>query len=137
MSADFAREIGGIGSPRRPDLRPSGGTPASPGAFADVLRGKLGDAPAAPESTASGSLRFSGHARERLTQRGIALTPDDLQRLEQGLARARAKGSRESLFLMRDLGFIVSVPQGTVITAMDAQELKDKVFTNIDSTLIL
>ncbi len=79
----------------------------------------------------------TGHARQRLAGRGIDLSPDDLRSMEAGLARARDKGARESLFLLREFGFIVNIPSRTVVTALDTQELRERVFTNIDSTLIL
>jgi len=123
---DAIREVGGLG-PTVPRSAAAAGSLQGAG-FSQLLREKL---------QAAAGLRFSAHAQERLRQRGIALSGQDLQSLDTGLARARAKGSREALFLLRDLGFIVDVPQGTVVTAMDAAEMKERVFTNIDSTLIL
>jgi flagellar operon protein len=38
---------------------------------------------------------------------------------------------------MDDLAFIVSVKNRTVITVIDGQHLKDSVFTNIDSAIIV
>lgn len=81
-------------------------------------------------------LQFSGHAQERLRQRSIHLTQDDMARLEDAVARAQAKGARESLVLMDDLAFIVSVQNRTVITAVDEANRKENVFTNIDSVVI-
>ena len=47
------------------------------------------------------------------------------------------KGSKESLILLRDLALVVSVNNRTVITAIDKARQKERVFTNIDSTVIL
>jgi flagellar operon protein len=51
--------------------------------------------------------------------------------------RAAAKGARESLVMMDDVALVVSVKNRTVITAVDRAHLKDNVFTNIDSAVIV
>ena len=81
-------------------------------------------------------LRWSSHARDRLAQRGIQVTPDVAQRLEDAVATAAGKGSRDSLVLVDDLAFVVSVKNRTVITAVDKAGLKEQVFTNIDSAVL-
>jgi len=85
---------------------------------------------AAPES-----LTFSAHARARLESRGIDLGEDDLRKLEEAVDRAGAKGSRDTLLVLRGAGFIVNVPSRTVVTAVDEAGLRERVFTNIDSTV--
>ncbi|HXF99832.1 MAG TPA: flagellar protein, partial [Bacteroidota bacterium] len=42
----------------------------------------------------------------------------------------------DSLVLLRDLAFIVSVKNKTVVTAMCGENLRENVFTNIDSAVI-
>jgi flagellar operon protein len=95
--------------------------------FRDVLAGKL---------VAAGPLKFSGHALDRIQRRGIDLGQPELARLEDGVARAAAKGGRESLVLMDGTAFVVSVPNRTVITAVDQDHMREQVFTNIDSAVI-
>lgn len=82
-------------------------------------------------------LKFSAHAQTRLNSREIALSQEDMEKLESAVARAEAKGAKESLVLMRDMAFIVSVRNKTVITAVHNDQLKDNVFTNIDSAVIV
>ena len=53
------------------------------------------------------------------------------------MAKAAAKGARSSLLVMKDVALIVSVTNRTVITAVDGSSLKDNVFTNIDSAVIV
>lgn len=84
----------------------------------------------------STSLRFSGHAIQRLQRRGIDLDQATLQRLDQGVDRAAAKGSKESVVFVDDKAFVVSVRNRTVITAVDNAHMRDQVFTNIDSAVI-
>ncbi|HEY3315718.1 MAG TPA: TIGR02530 family flagellar biosynthesis protein [Bacillota bacterium] len=82
-------------------------------------------------------LKFSAHAQERLAGRTTRLTEADLAKLDQAVDKAAAKGSRESLILMKDLALVVSVKNRTVITAVDGERMKENVFTNIDSAVII
>lgn len=82
-------------------------------------------------------VKFSNHAIERMKTRGISFNPDDLKRLESAVEKAAAKGSKDSLILMNDSALIVSVKNNTVVTVMDKNALKENVFTNIDSTIVM
>lgn len=82
-------------------------------------------------------VRFSNHAVERMRTRGISFSPEDLGRLSDAVDRAAAKGSKDSLILMNDSALIVSVKNKTVVTVMDQNALKENVFTNIDSTIVM
>lgn len=83
------------------------------------------------------SVRFSAHAQARLQSRHIELDAEVLRRVESAVDKAAEKGSRESLLLMDDVALIVSVRNRTVITAIDKENLKENVFTNIDSAVVL
>lgn len=83
------------------------------------------------------SVKFSNHAVERMMSRGIRFSPQDMERLNEAVARAQAKGSKDSLILMNDSALIVSVKNKTVVTVMDKAALKENVFTNIDSTIVM
>lgn len=85
----------------------------------------------------SGGLKFSNHAIERMTSRGIHFSKEDLSRIDQAIERAQKKGSRDTLLLMEDSALIVSVKNKTVVTVMDKANLKENVFTNIDSTIVM
>ncbi|HYH02622.1 MAG TPA: TIGR02530 family flagellar biosynthesis protein [Bacillota bacterium] len=82
-------------------------------------------------------IKFSAHALKRLESRQINLNSKDLELLKDAVNRAEAKGARESLILMDQLALVVSVKNRTVITAVDGNSLKDNVFTNIDSAVIV
>jgi flagellar operon protein len=99
------------------------GAPSGP-SFAEVLDHK------------AGALRLSGHAKARIERRGIDLDPNTLARLQHGVDRAAAKGARESVVLVDDVAFVVSVKSRTVITAVDRASMREHVFTNIDSAVI-
>jgi flagellar operon protein len=81
-------------------------------------------------------LTFSRHARERLEARNMQLNDADMTNLQRAVNRAEEKGAQDSLVLLRDMAFIVSVPNRTVVTAMDSEHIKENVFTNIDSAVI-
>lgn len=82
-------------------------------------------------------LKFSNHAIERMQSRGISYTPEDLSRLGEAVQKAAAKGSKDTLVLMDHSALIVSVKNNTVVTVMDKNALKENVFTNIDSTIVM
>jgi flagellar operon protein len=85
----------------------------------------------------SQQLRFSLHALERMNQRGIELSPGDLERMQNAIETAASKGSRSSLVLMNENAFVISVPNRTVITALEGEALRDQIVTQIDSAVIL
>ncbi len=121
--ADAARV--GTASPAQTSVA----TPASgAGSFADALSGAL---------QGSDALKVSGHAQSRLQSRGIEMDAAAWDRVKGGVDKAAAKGARESLVLMDDVALVVSVKNRTVITAVDKGSLKDNVFTNIDSAVIV
>lgn len=89
------------------------------------------------EQVDKSEVKFSQHAQQRLQLRNIELTPADLAKINAAVDRAAAKGAKDSLLLMKDLAFVVSVKNKTVITAVDGSSMKDHVFTNIDSAVIV
>lgn len=82
-------------------------------------------------------LKFSAHAQARMKLRNINLSPEDIARLNQVVDKAQAKGAKESLILMNDLALVVSIKNRTVITAVDGANIKENIFTNIDSAVIV
>lgn len=82
-------------------------------------------------------IKFSGHAEMRMRMRNISLSHTEMSRLSDAVNRAEAKGARESLILMDKLALIVSIRNRTVITAVDEERMKENVFTNIDSAVII
>lgn len=91
----------------------------------------------APLRTEMSQLKFSNHAVERMQSRGISYSPQDLTRLGEAIQKAAAKGSKDTLILMDQSALIVSVKNNTVVTVMDKNALKENVFTNIDSTIVM
>lgn len=97
--------------------------------FAGVLDEKL-------KANEESPVRFSKHAQNRLAERGITLSKDQMTRLAQGMDKASVKGIKEPLVLIDDLAFIVSTDKKTVITAVGQQQTQENIFTNIDGAVI-
>ena len=90
------------------------------------------------ENTAKANdLSFSKHAADRVVQRDIEISEESLERLNEGVQIAKEKGLEDALILMDGSAFIVSAKNSKVITALDSRELKGKVFTNINGTVIV
>lgn len=68
--------------------------------------------------------------------RGISFNSNQMQRLESAVSQVNAKGGKESLVLLDDTALVVSAKNDTVITVVDREQLKNNVFTNIDSAVI-
>lgn len=81
-------------------------------------------------------VRFSKHAANRLSDRNIELSLNQMDRLNAGTQKASEKGINESLVLIDELAFIVNTKNNTVITAMAKDSSDDNVFTNIDGAVI-
>ena len=114
-----------------PGAAPAGVQPAQKAApapkgpaFADVLRRQ------------TQGVQFSGHASQRIERRGIDVSEPTLARLQSGVDRAAAKGSRAGVVFVDQTAFVVSVRNRTVITAVDREHMKDHIFTNIDSAVV-
>lgn len=110
--------------------------------FKDTLSDVLNQGPQSPTAKPSlanpaEGVKFSNHAIERMRTRGINFTPEDVTRLNDAVTKAASKGSKDTLVLMNDSALIVSVKNKTVVTVMDKTALKENVFTNIDSTIVM
>lgn len=85
----------------------------------------------------AGNLKFTKHADERLRQRNIILSDEQMRRLNEGALKANEKGIKESLVIMDSLAFIINTKSNTVITAMEKNADSDNVYTNIDGAVII
>lgn len=89
------------------------------------------------KSVQTTQLSFSQHATQRLKDRGIQLSETDLTRLNDAVQKAANKGAKESLIMMDNVAYVVSVVNRKVITAVDGTHMKENVFTNIDSAIFV
>jgi len=122
------RPIGPTGQPvpAQPKAAQSPQATAPASTFRQLLDAALGQ-----------PVKFSGHAQERLAASKRTLSETEMTQIAQAVDRAAQKGSRDALILMRDLALVVSVKNRTVITAVDGDRMKENIFTNIDSAVVL
>jgi len=91
--------------------------------FAEVLAGVMG------------GLRVSQHAQQRLRSAGLDAAA--LEAVGQAVERVAAKGGRESLVVYGDAAFVVNIPSRTLVTVIPATRMREQVFTNIDSAILV
>lgn len=96
--------------------------------FGDVLKKRIGS---------QDELQFSRHATERVNQRGIEISEPFLNDLRSAVEKARSKGAKDVVIISEKGAFIVNVPNNTVVTTMSGSEMKENIFTNIDSAILL
>ena len=96
--------------------------------FADILH---------KEADKAQSVQFSKHAARRVQERGIDMTDNLLNDLNQAVQKARAKGARDVVIIGESGAFIVNVPNNVVVTTMSGTEMKENIFTNIDSAVLM
>ncbi|MFW5855933.1 MAG: TIGR02530 family flagellar biosynthesis protein [Bacillota bacterium] len=96
--------------------------------FKDVLADKIKE---------KSGVEFSNHARQRINSRNIELGEEQLDKLNDAVNKAEDKGARESLIMVEGVAYVVSVENKTVITAIDNENVKENVFTNIDSAVFM
>lgn len=96
-------------------------------AFKEVLQQKL----------STDTIKFSQHCQKRMEQNHIYLDQQQVDKLNSAVDKAETKGARESCVIMEDMVFIVNVASRTVKTIVEEQRMKDNVFTNIDSAVII
>ena len=82
-------------------------------------------------------LNFSKHAAKRMNERGIAVDSQLMSELEHAVDGARKKGAKDVAVIGAQGVFIVNVPNNTVVTTMSQSDMKERVFTNIDSAVIM
>ena len=83
------------------------------------------------------AIRLSAHALQRLEERNISLTNQERVDLGQAISRLNEKGAQNALIVRKDAAFVVNVPNRTMVTAISHQELHERVFTQIDSTMLI
>ncbi|NMA65516.1 MAG: flagellar biosynthesis protein [Clostridiaceae bacterium] len=81
-------------------------------------------------------IKISKHAAMRLETRNINLSEKQVEKLKDAVDRAQSKGIKDTLVIMDEVAFVVNVKARTVITAVNQEELKENVFTNIDGAVI-
>jgi len=82
-------------------------------------------------------LKISKHASERLHERNININEAEWNKLSEKIDEAKQKGITDSLVLMKDAALLISAKNNTVVTAMNLNEAQDRIFTNINGTILM
>lgn len=72
-----------------------------------------------------------------MVERGVDVSSEKLDRLNEGVRMAEEKGLREPLILLGTTAFVVNVKNNKVVTVVNEDSLKGTVFTNIDGTVMI
>jgi flagellar operon protein len=80
-------------------------------------------------------VKFSKHAELRMQARNINLTQTQKAKIDNAVSMAQQKGVKDSLVILDNMAFVVNVNSKTVVTAVNNNELKENVFTNIDGAV--
>lgn len=57
--------------------------------------------------------------------------------LEHAVEEARKKGAKDLAVIGSQAVFVVNVPNNVVVTVMSKEDMKDRIFTNIDSAVLI
>lgn len=87
------------------------------------------------EISKNDSFTVSAHAGDRL--KSLNLNNSDFKKINEGFNMAEKKGGKNTVILYKDIAFIASIENRTLITAIEKQRSKENIFTNIDSLVIL
>jgi flagellar operon protein len=134
IGSDLTSQGGGL--VRDPVLTPSSDPRFQPGSGISPSGGGLSFRDALSAAADERSLHISEHAMKRVEQRQIPLAGEQLDRLSGALDQLSQRGSRQSLVMLDQYAYVVNAPSRTVVTAVDSNQSKDKVFTQIDSVVI-
>ena len=89
------------------------------------------------ESGKEQRVQFSKHASQRVQERGIVLNNNMLDSLNTAVEKAKQKGAKDVVVIGEKGAFIVNVPNNIVVTTMTENEMKENIFTNIDSAVLM
>ncbi|MGC8971036.1 MAG: TIGR02530 family flagellar biosynthesis protein [bacterium] len=95
--------------------------------FREVLESKL----------KFGQINLSRHAQERILLRGIEIGEKEVDGINKAIELASSKGVKDSLVIVNGKAFVINIPTRTIVTAIEEDNLKNRIFTNIDGAVIL
>ncbi|MFZ8933110.1 MAG: TIGR02530 family flagellar biosynthesis protein [Bacteriovoracaceae bacterium] len=82
-------------------------------------------------------INISTHAAKRLKERNIEVNSEEFYKLKDAVDKLKEKGGKESLIITNTGAYIVDVKNNTIVTAIDKENIRDNIFTKIDSTILL
>ena len=119
---NFIKKISGLNN----NIQPSSNLKKNENSnFKDLLNEKL-----------KNEIIFSKHANERVIERNIDVSGDITEKLNEASVQAKEKGLKNVLVMIENQAFIISTAGNKVITAVNSEDLKENIFTNIDGAVI-
>lgn len=82
-------------------------------------------------------LKISKHAKQRMVERNIQINDEKWQQIHHKVFEAKQKGVTDALVVVDNATLIVSAKNNTVVTALNKDEANNKIFTNINGTILL
>src|SRR5699024_10664238 len=82
-------------------------------------------------------LKDSKHAQMRLEQRDNQIKKEKWQVIVEKVDEAKTKGITDAIVVLDDATLVVSTKNNTVITALHRDDANEKIFTNINGSIIL
>jgi flagellar operon protein len=98
--------------------------------FKDILNEKF------QKEKVDNEVVFSKHANERIIERNIDVSANVTDKLNEAAEQAKDKGLKNVLVMIDNQAFIISTMNNKVITAVNSNDLKENIFTNIDGAVI-
>lgn len=83
------------------------------------------------------TVKVSKHAKERLQERNIAINDREWKIITDKMVEAKNKGITDSLVVTTNAALLVSTKNHIVVTAMNREEATNKIFTNINGTILI
>ncbi len=83
------------------------------------------------------NLTLTKHAVNRVEERQIDMSDENIDRLSEGVKIAEEKGLHAPLILIDRTAFIVNLKNRAVVTTVNGDDMKNNAFTNIDGTVIV
>jgi flagellar operon protein len=134
IGSDLAIQSGGL--VRDPSLTPASSQPDLPTSGAPPSDASQSFRDALSAAADEHSFQFSQHALRRVEQRQIPMQEDQLGRLSKAMDTLSQRGSKQSLVMLDQYAYVVHPPTHTVVTAVEPDQSKETVFTQIDSVVI-
>jgi len=82
-------------------------------------------------------LKISKHAKDRMIERNINIDEKKWQTITNKVLEAKEKGVTDALVVVDEATLIVSAKNNTVVTALHKTDASNKIFTNINGTILI
>lgn len=82
-------------------------------------------------------LKISKHAKSRMVERNINIDENKWHQINEKVLEAKEKGVTDALVVVDNATLIVSAKNNTVVTALNKADANEKIFTNINGTILL